>query len=63
MQPGICVLALVASAPTLAAEQLETDLPLSPLTDDKRVNIAGEDKTKASLGCNKLSVMSTFMAR
>jgi hypothetical protein len=58
---GICVFALLwAAAPALAAEQFETRLSPSPLTDGTRINIAGEGRARAELDGNRLTVSADF---
>ncbi len=55
-----CGLALLWAAPALAAEQFETRLSPSPLTDGTRVNMTGEGRAKAVLDGNKLTVSADF---
>ena len=56
-----CALTLVFSAgPAFAAEQFETRLSPSPLTDGTRVNIMGEGRARAELDGNKLTVNAEF---
>lgn len=57
---GLCGLALLMAAPALAAEQFETRLSPSPLTDGTRVNVTGEGRARASLDGNKLTVSADF---
>jgi len=57
---GVCVLALVSAQPVFAAEQFETRLSPSPLTDGTRVNISGEGRAHAELDGNKLTVSADF---
>jgi hypothetical protein len=58
---GPCVLALLwAATPVLAAEQFETRLSPSPLTDGTRVNITGEGRAHAELDGNRLTVSADF---
>jgi CHRD domain len=58
---GICVLTLVwAAGPAIAAEQFETRLSPSPLTDGTRINIMGEGRARAELDGNKLTVNADF---
>src|SRR5579871_4801272 len=58
---GVCALALVfVAGPALAAEQFETRLSPSPLTDGTRVNITGEGRAQAQLDGNKLTVSADF---
>jgi hypothetical protein len=58
---GVCVLALIwAVQPSFAAEQFETRLSPSPLTDGTRVNISGEGRAHAELDGNKLTVSADF---
>jgi hypothetical protein len=52
----MCGLALLWAAPALAAEQFETRLSPSPLTDGTRVNMTGEGRAKASLDGNTLTI-------
>lgn len=57
----VCALALeFAAGPALAAEQFETRLSPSPLTDGTRVNIMGEGWARAKLDGNKLTVSADF---
>lgn len=57
----MCLWALVlAAAPAFAAEQFETRLSPSPLTDGTRVNISGEGRVRAELDGNKLTVSGDF---
>lgn len=57
---GTCVLALLWVAPALAAEQFETRLSPSPLTDGTRINISGEGRAHATLDGNTLTVTADF---
>ena len=58
---GVCALALIwAVAPAFAAEQFETRLSASPLTDGTRVNISGEGRAHATLDGNTLIVTADF---
>jgi len=58
---SVCALALVfAAGPAFAAEQFETRLCLSPLTDGTRINIGGEGRAWAELDGNKLTVSADF---
>jgi hypothetical protein len=58
---GVCALVLVWTvAPALAAEQFETRLSPSPLTDGTRVNISGEGRARAELDGNKLTISADF---
>jgi hypothetical protein len=58
---GICLLALAwAVGPAMAAEQFETRLSPSPLTDGTRINISGEGRAKAELDGNKLTLSADF---
>lgn len=57
---GICGLLLLVAAPAGAAEQFETRLSPSPLTDGTRVNITGEGRAHAALDGNKLTVSADF---
>src|ERR1700692_1043246 len=58
---GLCALALVwAIAPVLAAEQFETRLSPSPLTDGTRVNLTGEGRARAQLDGKTLTVSADF---
>jgi CHRD domain len=58
---GVCALALVwALQPALAAEQFETRLSSSPLTDGTRVNISGEGRAHATLDGNTLTITADF---
>jgi hypothetical protein len=58
---GVCLWALVlAAAPAFGAEQFETRLSPSPLTDGTRVNISGEGRVHAELDGNKLTVSGDF---
>jgi hypothetical protein len=52
-------LALMAAAPA-GAEQFETRLSASPLTDGTRVNISGEGRAHATLDGNTLTVTADF---
>ena len=57
----VCAVALVLVAgPAVAAEQFETRLSPSPLTDGTRVNITGEGRARAELDGNKLTVSADF---
>ena len=57
----VCAVALVlAAGPAVAAEQFETRLSPSPLTDGTRVNITGEGRARAELDGNKLTVSADF---
>jgi hypothetical protein len=58
---GVCLWALVlAATPALAAEQFETRLSPSPLTDGTRINVTGEGWAHASLDGNTLTVSGDF---
>ena len=58
---GVCALALVwATQPVFAAEQFETRLSPSPLTDGTRVNISGEGRAQAQLDGKTLTVSADF---
>ena len=58
---GVCAVALLfAAGPALAAEQFETRLSPSPLTDGTRVNISGEGRARAELDGNKLTITADF---
>ena len=58
---GVRAVALVlAAGPAIAAEQFETRLSPSPLTDGTRVNITGEGRARAELDGNKLTVSADF---
>ena len=58
---GVCAVALLfAAGPALAAEQFETRLSPSPLTDGTRVNISGEGRARAELDGNKLTISADF---
>jgi len=58
---GVCALALLfAAGPALGAEQFESRLSPSPLTDGTRVNIAGEGRARAELDGNKLTLNADF---
>jgi hypothetical protein len=57
----VCALALeIAAGPALGAEQFETRLSPSPLTDGMRINIVGEGRARAELDGNKLTVSADF---
>jgi hypothetical protein len=54
-------LALVVGAgPALAAEQFETRLSPSPLTDGTRINMTGEGRARAELDGSKLTISADF---
>lgn len=58
---GMCLVALLAMGAAPAwAEDFETRLSPSPLTDGTRVNIAGEGYAKASLAGRQLTVSADF---
>ncbi len=58
---GVCLLALaLAIGPAVAAEQFETRLSPSPLTDGTRVNMTGEGRAHAELDGNKLTISADF---
>jgi len=62
-QAVIGIVALLAIAPVSApvwAEDFETRLSPSPLTDGTRVNIAGEGRAKASLEGKTLTISGDF---
>lgn len=57
----MCALALeIAAGPALGAEQFETRLSPSPLTDGTRINITGEGRVRAELDGDKLTVSGDF---
>lgn len=57
----IGVLALAwAAGPAFAAEQFETRLSGSPLTDGTRINITGAGRARAELDGNKLTLTADF---
>ena len=51
---------LALAQPAFAADQFETRLSSSPLTDGTRVNIAGEGRAYATLDGNALTVRGDF---
>ena len=57
---GICVLALGLSAGVAGAENFETSLSPSPLTDGTRINITGEGRALVQWDGNILSVSGDF---
>jgi len=57
---GMCGLALLWAAPSLAAEQFETRLARSPMTDGGHSANPGEGRAKATLDGNKLTVSADF---
>jgi hypothetical protein len=57
---GICVLALSLTAGGAGAENFETRLSPSPLTDGTRINITGEGKALVQWDGNILSVSGDF---
>ena len=57
---GMSLALLLAAAPAWAAEQFETRLAPSPLTDGTRINITGEGEARASLDGNKLTISGDF---
>jgi hypothetical protein len=57
---GICGLALLWAAPVLAAEQFETRLAPSPMTDGQHAGNPGEGRARATLDGNKLTVSADF---
>ena len=58
---GVCALALLFTAgPALGAEQFETRLSPSPLTDGTRINISGGGRAKAELDGNKFTLSADF---
>jgi len=62
-QAGIGIVALLAIAPVSTpvwAEDFETRLSPSPLTDGTRVNITGEGRAKASLNGRTLTLSADF---
>jgi hypothetical protein len=62
-QAVIGIVALLAIGPAVTqawAEDFETRLSPSPLTDGTRVNITGEGRAKAQLDGNKLTVSGEF---
>jgi len=61
-QAVVSIVALLAIAPvsTAWAEDFETRLSPSPLTDGTRVNIAGEGRAKASLDGRTLTISADF---
>jgi hypothetical protein len=57
---GICGLALLWVVPALAAEQFETRLAPSPMTDGQHSANPGEGRARATLDGNKLTVSADF---
>jgi CHRD domain len=57
---GVCFVALVSAAVPAFADNFETRLSPSPLTDGTRINVTGEGMAKASLDGNKLTVSGDF---
>jgi hypothetical protein len=55
-----CLVALALLATPAFADQFETRLSPSPLTDGTRVNITGEGRTTAQLDGNKLTISGNF---
>lgn len=57
---GLCSLALLISAPAFAAEQFETRLAPSPMTDGQHAANPGEGRARATLDGNRLTVSADF---
>jgi len=57
---GVCLVALVSVALPAFADNFETRLSPSPLTDGTRINVTGEGMASASLDGNKLTVSGDF---
>ncbi|HSS14224.1 MAG TPA: CHRD domain-containing protein [Rhizomicrobium sp.] len=57
---GIVALLAIVPVSTAWAEDFETRLSPSPLTDGTRVNIAGEGRAKASLDARTLTISADF---
>jgi hypothetical protein len=57
---GVCILVLVCAAVPAVADNFETRLSPSPLTDGTRINVTGEGMAKAGLDGNKLTVSGDF---
>jgi len=57
---GICGLALLWGTSAIAAEQFETRLARSPMTDGGHAANPGEGRAKATLDGNKLTVSADF---
>jgi hypothetical protein len=56
----VCIAALVLAAVPALAEDFETRLAPSPLTDGTRINVTGEGLARASLDGNTLTVSGDF---
>jgi len=56
----VCVVTLVLAAVPAIAEDFETRLAPSPLTDGTKINITGEGEARASLDGNKLTISGDF---